>query len=420
MDVPVQNALRTALLLALLLPAGPAWGGTGPVTIVAIGDSLTAGTQDAATLAPTQEAGWLGAVAREIARVRPVRYALPLLTAAGRRIDPAQPPTNVAIPGLELREAFEESGAISIIEGVPVEIPAFLAPFREGTTPVEAFRTILRERGNAGEERWAFIWLGANDAFFDVTAVGEIALPDLDRLTTAPEAFAARFAELLAIAAEEYPDRLFVLTLPDITQAGAFFTREDLEFYRGGPLDENLLQPDDLVPLTSLVEFLLRAKRGEPSAEPLAGLAPEEILSAAEQKLIRARVDAYNAAIRTAAKRFGAVVIEMATLFDEAFRTGIALDDGRTLTRSWGRGGLFSLDGIHPSHAGHAAIADAVLREINAALGTTFPSLDLTQIAAADPYRDADGDGFVAGPAWNPDGNSVAALLRMFVDEADE
>jgi len=63
-------------------------------------------------------------------------------------------------------------------------------------------------------------------------------------------------------------------------------------------------------------------------------------------------------------------------------------------------GGLLSLDGVHPSDIGHALIANAFIRTMNATWHMDIPPLSKTQLASialTDPFVDRDGNLVVRG-----------------------
>jgi lysophospholipase L1-like esterase len=48
-------------------------------------------------------------------------------------------------------------------------------------------------------------------------------------------------------------------------------------------------------------------------------------------------------------------------------------------------GGLFSLDGIHPTNTGYAILANSFITAINGALGTKIPLANIQTVASKDP-----------------------------------
>jgi len=83
-------------------------------------------------------------------------------------------------------------------------------------------------------------------------------------------------------------------------------------------------------------------------------------------------------------------------------------------------GGIFSLDGIHPTRTGNALIANAFIDAINQRFGDAIPAVNVARVALGDPLVD---NGFrpagevpfgVIGP---DDGND---LQDFFVKVADQ
>jgi hypothetical protein len=73
----------------------------------------------------------------------------------------------------------------------------------------------------------------------------------------------------------------------------------------------------------------------------------------------------------------------MHALFQSVGQTGVTIN-GFTATTAY-LGGLFSLDGIHPTNTGYALLANQYIGTINAALKTSITPVDVTSIASADP-----------------------------------
>ena len=57
---------------------------------------------------------------------------------------------------------------------------------------------------------------------------------------------------------------------------------------------------------------------------------------------------------------------------------------GLTLTTDF-LGGLFSLDGLHPTNTGYAIMANRFIRTMNEHFKKNIPFADVQQIAATDP-----------------------------------
>jgi hypothetical protein len=57
---------------------------------------------------------------------------------------------------------------------------------------------------------------------------------------------------------------------------------------------------------------------------------------------------------------------------------------GQRLTTAF-LGGLFSLDGIHPTDTGYAVIANAFIHALDAQAGAGIPPLPLRDVQRADP-----------------------------------
>jgi hypothetical protein len=75
-------------------------------------------------------------------------------------------------------------------------------------------------------------------------------------------------------------------------------------------------------------------------------------------------------------------------------------------------GGVFSLDGIHPSRTGHALIANAFIEAINTRFGEAIPAVDVARIAVRDP---------LVGNPFRPDGEvpfGVVANIDVEIEDA--
>jgi hypothetical protein len=103
----------------------------------------------------------------------------------------------------------------------------------------------------------------------------------------------------------------------------------------------------------------------------------------------------------------------MFALFDDVATNGYDVHgDGSLVLTTDYLGGVFSLDGIHPSRTGHALIANAFIEAINTRFGEAIPAVDVARIAVRDP---------LVGNPFRPDGEvpfGVVANIDVEIEDA--
>jgi lysophospholipase L1-like esterase len=419
--------LLTVLLSSQVLSANTmTLGENGKgVAVFGIGDSLTAGMQDVTCVNDTQKNGWLKLVADMLAKVFSVHYEYPAFSTKGTRLDADAYPTNLAAPGFKLEDVLATAGEIEIIKGVPVDIRPYVRPINElaGSTsdisPLDSLLTMLDHMKEKEHDRLLFVWLGANDALFNITRESHISEGVLDRYMTPPKVFERQYGEIMSSIMEKKPEAVFAMTIPDVTRAGYYLSPDDLSFFLMKKIPDGTFNKDDLIPFIIAVEMKIKLNVGTSLEEILKELTASDIFDGEEQRVIRHRIEQYNDSIIDVATRNDIGVIDMNATFEVLMDDGIRLDNGKHIHRSWSRGGLFSLDGVHPSNTGHAIIANAVIERINSAFSIEAPLVDLVSTYLGDPYHDMDGDGWVPGPNWHAEQASIASILRTFTDKND-
>jgi lysophospholipase L1-like esterase len=94
-------------------------------------------------------------------------------------------------------------------------------------------------------------------------------------------------------------------------------------------------------------------------------------------------VTAYNATIATLANSNGYGLVDIFTKFNQ-FRaadfTGGTTINGLTFRTTYISGGLFSLDGVHPSSQAHGIVANEFIKVINTKYGANIPLVDVSAI----------------------------------------
>jgi hypothetical protein len=133
------------------------------------------------------------------------------------------------------------------------------------------------------------------------------------------------------------------------------------------------------------------------------------VLDAAERGAIRAKVVAFNDEIATAiadteqARGVTIAPVDVFTTFDRLGTDGVDLDgDGTPDLTTRYLGGIFSLDGIHPTRTGNALIANRFIEAIDARFGENIPSVDVVRVAAHDS---------LAHSAFRPAGEAPFGLI---------
>jgi hypothetical protein len=231
---------------------------------------------------------------------------------------------------------------------------------------------------------------------------------------------------------------ILVLTLPYYSSVGYLMDSDDLEYYfrkiaptYSVPPSFKRVSPSD--PVTgdriSLLTFGLMYALLETGYSTsyvngvldVGGVQRDGmVLSEAEQFSIMARIDGFNATLRSVATALGpdVHVAPVGEYLNEVLtgETDVIVG-GKTYSRNWIRGSSFSFDGVHPGYVGHSLISNLVLEHINDVLGIDAPLESLESVFLTDPYVDNDNDGFAEGPTYPASG--ITELLFLFKDPDD-
>lgn len=100
------------------------------------------------------------------------------------------------------------------------------------------------------------------------------------------------------------------------------------------------------------------------------------ILLPSEQAAVKTAHDAYNQTIAALAAQYNLPMVDANAYLQTVATTGITLADGSKITATYGTGGGFSLDGIHPSPRGYALIANLFTDTINTEFGSNLPGVN--------------------------------------------
>jgi lysophospholipase L1-like esterase len=108
----------------------------------------------------------------------------------------------------------------------------------------------------------------------------------------------------------------------------------------------------------------------------VSGIEDKDVLDEEEIENIETATAAYNATIRGLAEANGLAFVDSRALLNRVAAGGIAFDGG-SLTSTFVTGGAFSLDGVHPTPRGYAAIANEIIERINATYNSTVPKVNI-------------------------------------------
>lgn len=369
---------------------------------VAMGNSITAGFQSAGINDSTQRLSYAVIFARQAGT--PFNY--PALSLPGcpapftvnatqtrlggttgsacafRMADPT-PSTvlnNVAVPGARAVDAWSNFD--------PTSAPSPLTTFiLGGRSQVQAMQQ--------ARPTFVTVWLGNNDV---IAALTNSVNPGNPALVTSQPAFEAAYGAIMdSVAATGAEAALFtvvdVTTIPYST-SGATYWCLRTGLCPGVPaaafppaLSVAIsCAPAAAVPGAKGDSTLVPWSVGVPKISAAAAGVPQtidcgvdnEVVTAAEYKVMRDAVQGYNAYItaQAAAREWALVEVNAPLLAAKANPALITTFPNLPSAASGGNvtfGSYFSLDGVHPSALAHRALADSLISAVNRTYGTTIP-----------------------------------------------
>jgi len=420
-------------------PSGPVYS-LGPVTIkkyVAVGNSLTAGYQSAGLYQSAQIYSYPNLIAQQLAKAgaslgtfeqplysdpgtpdatgKASRYEI--ISLAGPVIGPkgltagqpinsglARPFDNLGIPGIPLAGFMDTTGTY---QSAPLGRDAILR-WTSGPFP----KSVYRQAVALNPDLLTF-WLGANDVLGYATSGGvSPAAP------TPAAVFTTLYTQALSSIKTSLPNaKVIVGNIPDVKAIPFFRTVGPAVAAKIGPLGVKLYYQkagesgmatgqssltEANAPLLTLTGMTYAAYIGQPSGlwykankypalpagidttKPF-GLHPQNpwpnalVLDADEQVICANAISAFNSTIASVANANGAAVVDFYSFFNTVSQKGLTLA-GEAFTTTYVTGGLFSLDGVHPSSRGSGVVANEYIKVINAKYSTSIPLVDISQI----------------------------------------
>jgi lysophospholipase L1-like esterase len=379
-------------------------------TTVFLGDSLTAGYQSGSLLDTAEVHGWAPLVAGQAgfgivqALIAPpgapstlvLKSVSPLtiVTASGTttgRDNPSTQVTDLAVPGALLNDILNTVPVASPTAGQE-QITQLVLGF-PGLGVGQAYsQTTFAVKANPTT---IFIWAGNNDAL-------NADISGMPSSMTSVADFTTQYTALMKELTTKTTAHLVIANIPDVTSVPYLQPAATIlaEYSAGtgypvsvlsglfGISAGDLLNPEGLAEVAAIV-----------AGTQTTPVSDAGVLTAAEVVTVQQRVTDFNTVIAAQAKTAGATVVDIHALFANLITNGITINGYKGSAAFLG--GVFSLDGIHPTNTGYAVIANTFIDAMNAGFDDKIPEVNVGTVAASDPL-------------WPPNlGATVASSVRL-------
>jgi lysophospholipase L1-like esterase len=381
---------------------------------VVIGDSLSAGFQNGSLLDSQQPNGWASLVVKQANGP----LVLPLIAPPGApavlqlvsvgpppviqqesgvttgRDNLSNQPFDLAVPGHKLND---------LINAAPTPVPTTDEDIIVNLVlgfPVGNDKSQMNE-AIALKPTAVFVWIGNDDALIADTSGSPVSMTDV-------ATFTQDFQQLMTALHTQTKATLIVANIPDVTlvpyltPAAAVIAQAATETGQSQTqiAAELGIQAGDLVNATGMSQAQSAVSAIEKGNTPMP-LTDSGFLSATEITQVQTTVSQYNTAIAQQVTAVGGVLVDMNTYIKSLAQNGVMINNYNATTGFLG--GLFSLDGLHPTNTGYALIANQFIAAINTNLKTNLAQVNVSTVAAADP---------LFGPNIKPTGSVSTIPLR--------
>ena len=99
-------------------------------------------------------------------------------------------------------------------------------------------------------------------------------------------------------------------------------------------------------------------------------------ITATEATQLKTATDSYNASIQALAAAKGLAFVDINAMYNQVNNGGIVAN-GQTMTSTFITGGMFSMDGVHPSSRGYALLSNKFIQAINSTYGSNLNEVNI-------------------------------------------
>jgi len=363
---------------------------------VAIGNSITAGTQADGINDATQRQSYAFLLAQQMR----TRFAYPSIAGRG-----CAPPiinwqtgqrfgTGSTSTTCDLRNptfATDILNNVAVPGAASTEVHAQQSPNHNTLTTLILGGKTQVQRALEAHPTFVTIWLSGADAFQAAASGVIIPTPGVSRGITPLADFTANYERMFADLVAGAPGLKGVLiataqtgTIPLLFPVAAF---EDPAFLQGfsaaagGPVavNPNCVGSGALVSFRILPAMVSGAHPRAIVCQPTAPASVGDIfiLDATEQATVRTAVDAYNAYLQSKANELDFAFLDPNALLAQLRQSGCATTVPNLAAAASASpfGACFSSDGVHPSATGQAHVANTIINAINAKYGTSVATV---------------------------------------------
>lgn len=383
-------------------------GGIDATTYVAIGSSLTAGYQSGALF----QGGQIYSYPNLIAQQLKTNFTQPLMPDPGTgtkiTLQSLNPPTRVTgvltqnAPSNATHPApFNNLGIPSAILFDAVDTSNILARAQSRSNPF--YLMIMRDQKEYGNNLIAqasklkptliTFWLGYNDVL-EYAKTGGVKGTNIGLDGSSPQTlptelteFQQRYDQALQLLKTKNPNaKIIVANIPNVTDA-PYFTTVPIKIPKpGNPntlLDLYYKKNSGTVAKAQSGDFVLLIAQtviGQGGTKGFSQLNPLEsvyVLDADEVQIVQNATNAFNQIIFTVAGKYNIPIVNINTLLTD-IRINKRTIAGETFSTDFITGGLFSLDGIHPSAKGAGILANEFIKVMNEKFAAHIPYVDIS------------------------------------------